>query len=145
MDSKDLDQLGFRWHLWRNLTKSGLWFKESGVYAIKSMAIEQRKKGSSDILWIGSSGDLMERIFKNYLFNVGGSTTKRIHKKLFEEGYLDKTEIGWVTPENFEKLEKYLEKTIKWPSRTRQEELEKRLKLRFEKEHGEYPPWNKVL
>lgn len=145
MDSKSLGKCGFRgWHPWGKLTILDIPLKEKGIYIIRSRTPFPRKVGESDILYIGSSDNLVRRIFGNYLGGVGGKTTQRIHEYLFEKRWLEKTEISWVTSKDFNELEKYL-KGIKWTSTTKHEELEKRLKLKFKQEHGELPLWNKQL
>jgi len=127
MDSKSLEKYGFKdWHLLNKLAISEVLYKQEGVYVIKSKISLQRRVGKSDILYIGSSDNLVRRIFGNYLGGVGGGTTQRIHKLLFEEGYLEKTDIGWALTKEFRKLEKDL-------------------KMEFEREHRELPPWNKQL
>jgi len=83
-------------------------YKRKGVYAFRSKLPLPRRVGNSDILYIGSTDNLVQRIFGNYLGGVGGETTQRIHKLLFEEGYLEKAEIGWTVAENPKELEKEL-------------------------------------
>ncbi|MEM5853743.1 MAG: GIY-YIG nuclease family protein [Candidatus Aenigmatarchaeota archaeon] len=95
------------------------------VYCIrlKDRKVE-RLVGLTDILYIGKTTNLVQRFVKNYLKDVGGLTTQRIHKYLFEKGYLDKVEVSWCEVEDFEKVEKEL--------------LES-----FEEEHHELPSWNR--
>jgi hypothetical protein len=126
MDSESLRQLGhlLEWRPLDRLTVQDTPYKQESVYMFRSGFQMQRKRGSSDILYIGSSNNLVRRILGNYLGGVGGPTTKRIHGLLFEEGFLHKTDVGWVTTEIYESLED-------------------ELLARFQKEHGELPPWNK--
>ncbi len=127
MDSKGLDEHGFKgWHPLNKITVSDVPYKQGGVYAIRLKTALERKIGKSDILYVGSSDNLKRRIFGNYLGGVGGKTTQRIHKLLFEEGYSKRTEISWAITENFR-------------------ELEKDLRIGYLREHKELPPWNKQL
>lgn len=126
MNSESLEEYGFKgWYPLNKITVSDVPYKQSGVYAIKLKTALERKIGKSDILYVGSSDNLSRRIFGNHLGGVGGKTTQRIHKSLFEEGYLEKTEISWVITEN--------------------RGMEKDLRFKYFQEHKELPLWNKQL
>jgi len=80
-------------------------------------------KPTSDILYIGKSKKPTKRIFGGYLAGYGGKTTRKIHSKLVDDGYMEKTVISWMPSNN--------------PKTAQKELLEK-----FKKEHGQYPAWN---
>ena len=131
MDSKSLEEWGFKeWCPLNRLAISNISetppYEQKGTCAIRLKNTLKRKVGYSDILYIGSSKNLVRRFFKEYLGGSGGQTTQRIHKLLFEENFLEKTEISWVITENFKKLETDL-------------------KIKYYQEHGGWPPWNKIL
>jgi hypothetical protein len=127
MDSRNLKQCGFNgWHPLNNPLIASLPYKQKCVYVITLETVQRVRVGNSDILYIGSSDNLVRRIFGNYIGGVGGKTTQRIHKLLFEEGYLKKTKIGWITTENSGKIER-------------------NLRIKFKQEHSELPPWNRQL
>jgi len=80
-------------------------------------------KPTSDILYIGRARKPVKKVFGGYLGGAGGRTTKKIHKTLFNDNYIEKTSISWMASDN--------------PRTTQRELLEK-----FRSIHGEYPPWN---
>jgi hypothetical protein len=80
-------------------------------------------KPASDIIYIGKTNKLTKRIFGGYLAGYGGKTTRKINSKLFDDGYLEKTAISWMTADN--------------PKLSQKELLDK-----FKTEHGEFPAWN---
>jgi len=86
-----------------------------------------RLVGKSDILYIGSSKCLRQRIVKNYLKGVGGKTTKRIHLNLIKRAYMEHIDLSFAL-----KGEKEYEK------------FEKELREQYENEHHEFPPWNRA-
>jgi hypothetical protein len=81
------------------------------------------EKSTSDILYIGRAKKLSKRIFGGYLAGYGGKTTTKINAKLFDEGYIEKAAVSWISSDT--------------PKAAQQELLES-----FKKEHGEYPQWN---
>ena len=86
-----------------------------------------RMKSTKEVLYIGSTGNLVYRLLGQYFAGAGGtrdSTTQRIQALLLEEGFIKDVEVAWVETPNY-KLE------------------EKRLLESHEKEYGELPPWNK--
>jgi len=78
---------------------------------------------ASDILYIGKTKKPAKRIFGGYIAGYGGKTTRKIHSLLFDDGYIEKVAVSWMTTDN---------------SKTAQKELLENHK----KEHGEYPTWN---
>lgn len=95
-----------------------------GVYLLRKKGKFGRLVGNSDILYIGSSTDLYQRIYENYLLGRGGPTTKRIHTFLKKKNYLDETEVAWCSESNFK-------------------DIEKKLREKYENDHHELPPWNR--
>ena len=83
-----------------------------------------RKQSTREVLYIGSTTNLILRLFGNYIAGAGGSTTKRIQALLLEEGFIKDTEVAWMETPYY-----YLE--------------EKRLRESYLKEQGKLPPWNK--
>ncbi len=149
MDSKSLAQHGFvKWYSLNKLTISDLPYNQErvpGVYVfrLREMPPEvddivwdrNKKKWEivevktvSDILYIGETGDLIERIFGNYLGGIPkyASTTQRIHDLLLRGEYLEDVEISWVITENHKKLEDFLRKKHK------------------QEYNGKRPPWNHI-
>ena len=110
-----------RWH-----PLSGLTVKDLPVSNTSGFVYILRKSGTKEILYVGSTENLLRRIFGNYLGGVGGETTQRIHKLLFEEGAIADTEIAWKQTLNH-KLE------------------EKRLRHSFYKAKGRLPLWNRQM
>lgn len=125
MDSSILEQFGFKeWHSMRHLSGSKIPVL-NGVYVIKLNKQFGRLKGTSDILYIGSTGDLNQRIIVNYIQGSGGETTQRIHEYLFVKNYIEAVEISWVLTNE-------------------QAQLERKLKTQYDEEHHELPPWNRA-
>ncbi len=83
-----------------------------------------RKHGTKEILYIGSTKNLILRLFGNYIAGVGGSTTQRIQALLLEEGFIKDTDVAWMETPNYRLEEKYLRRAY------------------FEQE-GRLPTWNK--
>jgi hypothetical protein len=81
------------------------------------------EKAASDILYIGQAKNLAKKIFGGYIGCSGGKNVKRIHKALFDEGYIEKITLSWMTDDKPKKAQKDL--------------LNK-----FKEEHGAYPHWN---
>lgn len=80
-------------------------------------------KTGSDILYIGRSKKPVKKILGSYLAGFGGKSGKKIYSKLFDEGYIEKIALSWITSDN--------------PRTTQKEFLTK-----FVAEQGEYPNWN---
>ena len=85
-----------------------------------------RRRDASNILYIGSTNNLMRRVLGNYLGGIGGKTTQRIHNNLFEKNYINNVEISWKIVDNFKNEERDLRKN-------------------YLQKHGELPPWNKRI
>jgi len=125
-----LERYGFgKWHrlidIKKGVIKCPKNIETGAVYIIRLNRKFGRLKGESDILYIGSTGDLHDRIVENFLRGRGGKTTKRIHDYLVHKGYLNVAEVSWVFSENYEELE------------------DKLLKV-YEEDHHELPPWNRA-
>ncbi len=80
-------------------------------------------KPISDIVYIGKTKKPTKRIFGGYLAGYGGKTTRKIHARLVDDGYIDKIAVSWMQSDN--------------PKTAQKELLEN-----FKKEHGQYPTWN---
>ncbi len=85
-----------------------------------------RQRSSKDLLYIGSTTNLILRMFGNYIAGAGASTTQRIQSLLLDDGFIKDTEVNWLESSD---------------CRTE----EKRLLEAYLKEHGKLPPWNKRL
>ena len=83
-----------------------------------------RKHSTKELLYVGGTTNLRQRLFRNYIGGVGGGTTQRIHAVLFKEGAIKDTEVAWLETPYY-----YTE--------------EERLKDIYKKEYGKLPPWNK--
>src|SRR5437870_2967923 len=84
-----------------------------------------RSASTGELLYIGSTGSLKQRIFGNFIGGVGGETTQRIHALLFEDGNLDDVELAWTETTTY-----------------RQHEAE--LKGEYCKIHGRLPKWTRL-
>jgi hypothetical protein len=80
-------------------------------------------KPTSDILYIGKSKKPTKRLFGGYIAGYGGKTTRKIHAKLNDDGYMEKVAVSWMLSDD--------------PKKAQKELLEN-----FKKEHGQYPSWN---
>ncbi len=80
-------------------------------------------KPASDVLYIGRAKKPVKKIFGGYLGGSGGKAVKRIHGALFNENYIEKVAISWMSSDE---------------PRTAQINLLDK----FKKEHGDYPAWN---
>lgn len=83
-----------------------------------------RKSDTKEVLYIGSTKNLRQRLFRNFIGGVGGGTTQRIHALLFKEGAIKDTEIAWRQSLDLTSEEKHL------------------LQAYFEQQ-GQLPIWNK--
>ena len=82
-----------------------------------------REQSTEEVLYIGSTENLIGRFFGNYFAGFGGATTQRIQALLLDEGFIKDTEVAWkMTPD------------------CRGEE--KRLRKAYFEEHGKLPRWN---
>ena len=126
MDSKVLEEYGFtRWYGMVEISKNkNIVPPQAGVYIFRLKWSFGRLRERSDILYIGSSENLYDRIVWNYLERHGGKTTQRIHNYLFKKGYLKDVEVSWVITNSYN-------------------ELESKLLGIYEEEHHELPPWNR--
>ena len=123
MNSDDLKEIGFEnWHYFHEIDDN-LIRNKYGVYIIKLNKMFGRLIGNSDILYIGHTTNFSVRFFKNYLKGTGGKTTQRIHRYLINMKYIDKTMISWIETKNYD--------------------LERELRDKYEEEHHEFPPWNR--
>jgi len=99
-----------------------------GLYAFRKREGEfGRLLGKSDILYIGSSKHLRQRIVKNYLKGTGGETTKRIHLNLVKRRYIE-----------------HIDLSFRLTAITEYNKFEKELREQYENEHHEFPPWNRA-
>jgi hypothetical protein len=122
MNSLSLKENGFaEFSPIKGLSFTSVPYNKGSVFVIIDTSLTG--KTTSDILYIGKSKKPTKRIFGGYLAGFGGKTTRKIYAKLFDDGYIEKTGIGWVLSDK--------------PKALQQELLEK-----FMKEHGEYPLWN---
>jgi len=83
-----------------------------------------RKHSTKEVLYIGSTTNLIYRLFGNYIGGAGGSTTQRIQALLLEEGFIKDTEVAWVETPYYYPEEKHLRQT-------------------YLEQHGRLPLWNK--
>ena len=68
-----------------------------GLYVLRRREGEfGRLVGKSDILYIGSSRNLRQRIVHNYLRGVGGETTKRSHLNLVKRRYIEHIDLSFA-------------------------------------------------
>jgi len=127
MDSRELNKYGIKFWCKLSYDLNNLKQKipaKPGVYVFKLNRCLEKLKGKSDILYIGSSKNLRERIIYNYLKGNGGQTTMRIHNYLIKRNYINFVEVGWKITKNYKNLEK-------------------RLRDKFDKDHDQLPPWNR--
>jgi hypothetical protein len=108
MDSKILEEFS-HWLPLIDLCVSRLPSVSCGVYIFTGNENVQYKKGNSKIVYIGETDLFRRRILGNYIGGVGGETTKRIERELFENKFIDKIKIGFKETENV----KYEEKRLK--------------------------------
>ena len=94
---------------------------KSGVLILTDFTLTGQP--TSDILYIGKTKNPTKRIFGGYIAGCGGKTTRKIHSLLFDDGFIEKVAVTWMTANN---------------SRTAKKELLEN----FKKEHGQYPAWN---
>jgi len=122
MNSKTLTETGFsEWFQLKTLTFSNLPPDKGVVVVIVDK--ELSGKPESDVLYIGRTKKPAKRILGGYLTGYGGKNTRRINQKLFDEGYIEKTAVGWILTDK---------------PRIMQEEL----LVKFKADHGELPVWN---
>lgn len=53
-----------------------------------------------EILYIGETSNLRQRMFRNFIGGVGGGTTERIHSYLFNEDTFQNIEVSWLESTN---------------------------------------------
>ena len=85
-----------------------------------------RRHSTKEVLYIGGTTDLRQRLFRNYIGGVGGGTTQRIHALLFKEGAIGDTDVAWKEVPDCASEERHLRQGY------------------FEQE-GQLPTWNKQL
>ncbi len=83
-----------------------------------------RNQDDKEIVYIGETGNLRQRMLRNYIGGVGGGTTQRIHSYLFDGDNYKNIEIAWMESSNRKSQESILIE-------------EYRLK------HGRLPRWNR--
>lgn len=59
-----------------------------------------RKSDDKEIVYIGETGNLRQRMFRNYIGGVGGGTTQRIHAYLFDKDAFWNIEVAWLKSTN---------------------------------------------
>ena len=59
-----------------------------------------RSIGDNLILYIGETGNIRQRMYRNYIGGVGGGTTQRIHSILFQNENYEKVEVAWIKSQN---------------------------------------------
>ena len=122
MNSITLMETGFsEWFPLKTITQSNLPSDKSSVIIIVNK--ELSGKPETDILYIGRTKKPVKRILGGYLAGYGGKNSKKINQMLFDEGYIEKAAIGWISTDK---------------PRIMQEEL----LAKFKEEHGELPIWN---
>jgi len=122
MNSKTLTEKGFvEWLPLKSLAHSHLPADQGIVIAM--VDTELSGKPESDILYIGRTKKPSKRILGGYLGGYGGKNTKKINQMLFDNGYIEKVSISWVSTEK---------------PRIMQEQL----LATYKEEHGEVPVWN---
>ena len=122
MNSKTLKEKGFsEWLPLKTVAHSNLPADQGIVIAL--MDRELSGKPESDILYIGRTKRPLKRILGGYLAGYGGKNTKKINKMLFDEGYLQRVSISWISAEK---------------PRIMQEEL----LAKYKEAHGDVPAWN---
>jgi len=122
MNSTTLKEIGFtEWYPLKNLSFSNLPYNKSSVFVI----IDKTASGKtvSDVVYVGRAKKPTKRILGGYISGYGGKNSQKINKKLFDEGYLERTAISWVLSDN-------------------PKAMQKELLSKFQKEYGEYPSWN---
>ena len=92
---------------------------QGGLFAL----IDKTLEGTTDIIYIGRAKNLVKRIYGDILGGQGKKGTRKIHDKLFNEGYLTKLEISWMPTDKL---------------RARRADLLQK----FKQEHGDNPSWN---
>jgi len=122
MNSTTLKGMGFtEWYPLKTLSFSNLPHNKSSVFVI----IDRTLSGKTvpDVIYVGRSKKPTKRILGGYISGYGGKSNKKINKRLFDEGYIEKTAISLVLSDD--------PKT-----------MQKELLSKFQEEHGEYPSWN---
>ncbi len=85
-----------------------------------------RDATTKDILKYGSTKQLRQRIFANYLGGIGGETTKRIHYELFSKNMIDRVEVSWLETKDAEEAK----------------EKETSFRNAYKKTKGQRPEWD---
>ena len=88
----------------------------AAVYAIRSR--------DGKVLYIGSTKNLRNRLFKNYIGGTGGETTMRIHRLLFAQGHIAEVEFAWLETGKYR-------------------QMEEELKQNYREKHGQLPRWTR--
>ncbi|HVP17207.1 MAG TPA: hypothetical protein VMT42_07555 [candidate division Zixibacteria bacterium] len=122
MNSVTMKEMGFtEWYPLRTLSFSNLPYNKGSVFVIIDKTISG--KTVSDVMYIGRSKKPTKKILGGYFSGYGGKSSQKINRKLFDEGYMDKTAISWVLSDN-------------------PKAMQKELLSKFNEEHGEFPSWN---
>jgi len=82
------------------------------------------KTDDKEIVYIGETGNLRQRMFKNFIGGTGGGTTQRIHSYLFKDDTYKNIEVAWIESSKRKAQESVL--------------LEE-----YQSKHGRLPKWNK--
>jgi hypothetical protein len=122
MNSTTLREMGFtEWYPLKNLSFSNLPYNKSSVFVIIDKTLSG--KTVSDVIYVGRSKKPTKRILGGYISGYGGKSSQNINKRLFDEGYIEKSAISWVLSDN-------------------PKAMQKELLSKFQEEHGEHPIWN---
>jgi hypothetical protein len=122
MNSTTIREMGFtEWYPLKSLSFSNLPYNKGSVFVIIDKALSG--KTVSDVMYIGRSKKLTKKILGGIVSGYGGKSNKKINRKLFDEGYMDRTAISWILSDS-------------------PKAMQKELLTKFNKEHGEYPNWN---
>lgn len=111
---------------WISLPLSKLAFSDIPRFGAIAVVYALRLAETKEVLYIGSTGSLGQRLFVNYLGGWGGDTTQRVHSKLFDQGYVSGVELGYIETAEY-----------------KGKEVELKRKYR-ESHNGKLPPWNRV-
>jgi len=122
MNSQTLKENGFdEFFPLKELCLSNVPSDEPSVFVLIDRTLSG--KPTSDILYIGRSKKPIKKILGGYLGGSGGKTVQRIHKALFNDGFIEKISISFATCDDAKASQKEL--------------LEE-----FRHEHGDSPNWN---
>ena len=119
MNSTSLKELGFTDSVsLAKITVADIPY-QGGLFTL----IDRSMEGATDLVYIGQAKNLVKRIFGDIFGGRGKKSARKMHTKLFGEGYLGKLEISWMPADKL---------------KARKADLLQK----FRQEHGEYPSWN---